>query len=564
MRRISALTSRAAWGSVIVLLIGAHGAEALADGPLMKPRLRDPEHHTRIDPPLGDVVSGPMTLVPLSPSERQLAAQFLPRHSGGGDVTDLQALQLAYSDPTAGNVVRLIWTENTSNNPQGVSVLIDGQLLGTVPGLDTLPGTNSVDITRVAAGKHTFRVEGEGTSAEATLLALQGQPFSDAQNVACREGPRNDVDGTCALVISWTNPGPVLPSTYLIIVNNVVQTEIPGTQTTVSFTGAPAGDYTCVVLGFLRDANGFYRGGFPQTTCTLACLDQPCQAPFNLLLCQNSHGADPSQNSLLALWTNGEVPAYAVGVNGFIDGTPAGTLSGDSQAAIFSQLSVGQHTIGIQGDCGPDGVTTTTEGTFNVLAQTPHTHPIAGSISCQFDEPTGELRANWTNADPSIFIDVYLVRGQNVSLVNSLDGNATAVTITGALATDSVMLQFFAIIGGDCHGSDNLTCQPGQAGKKYIEGLCNGEGGVPDISSAVFGLAYLYLGGEKPPCTRACNMNGDDTFDISDIVYLLSYLFTGGTPPTHWVDSTGDTVPDPTCSVAEPTDDCDTGSATCP
>ncbi|MGQ9588823.1 MAG: hypothetical protein ACUVYA_00860 [Planctomycetota bacterium] len=75
----------------------------------------------------------------------------------GADVSRLDVIQVAYSDPTDGNVVFLLGTE-TAFNPDGVTVHIDGRALGTLDGLraDQLPGTNYVFIGAVAVGVNGY------------------------------------------------------------------------------------------------------------------------------------------------------------------------------------------------------------------------------------------------------------------------------------------------------------------------------------------------------------------------------------------------------------------------
>ncbi len=64
----------------------------------------------------------------------------------------------------------------------------------------------------------------------------------------------------------------------------------------------------------------------------------------------------------------------------------------------------------------------------------------------------------------------------------------------------------------------------------FQRGDCNDDARL-DISDAVFGLAYLFTGGEAPPCPEACNANGDPSVDISDEIFVLVHLFAGGEPP---------------------------------
>ncbi|MBI4605031.1 MAG: PQQ-binding-like beta-propeller repeat protein [Planctomycetes bacterium] len=65
---------------------------------------------------------------------------------------------------------------------------------------------------------------------------------------------------------------------------------------------------------------------------------------------------------------------------------------------------------------------------------------------------------------------------------------------------------------------------------RFLRGDCNADK-KNDLSDAVYGLAYLFLGGPAPSCEEACNTNGDAKLDLSDAVYELTYLFLGGPPP---------------------------------
>ena len=77
---------------------------------------------------------------------------------------------------------------------------------------------------------------------------------------------------------------------------------------------------------------------------------------------------------------------------------------------------------------------------------------------------------------------------------------------------------------------------------EFLRGDCNEDGDL-DITDAIFGLTYLFVGGETPSCIEACNTNRDGDHDLTDAIYLLYFLFTGGeAPPAPW----------PVCAV-EPT-----------
>ena len=55
-------------------------------------------------------------------------------------------------------------------------------------------------------------------------------------------------------------------------------------------------------------------------------------------------------------------------------------------------------------------------------------------------------------------------------------------------------------------------------------------GGVTD---ALFLLQHNFLGGKKPPCLAACDVNGDGRAlgQVTDAIYLLQFLFLGSSPP---------------------------------
>lgn len=65
----------------------------------------------------------------------------------------------------------------------------------------------------------------------------------------------------------------------------------------------------------------------------------------------------------------------------------------------------------------------------------------------------------------------------------------------------------------------------------FRRGDCNDDG-TRDISDAVKGFGFLFLGASDPSCLKSCDSNDDESLDISDPVFLLNYLFRGGGPPS--------------------------------
>lgn len=52
-----------------------------------------------------------------------------------------------------------------------------------------------------------------------------------------------------------------------------------------------------------------------------------------------------------------------------------------------------------------------------------------------------------------------------------------------------------------------------------------------DISDLVLLVAYMFSGGEEPPCLDEANIDGVGEIDISDLVLLVAYMFSGGADP---------------------------------
>lgn len=497
-----------------------------------------------------------MKLWSVSEKEREMSRLLLKRGGDGkgADVAGLDVLQTNFADPTNGNVVLLVWNESSSNAPDGVMVVVDGLLLGSLPEPPgaTFPRDNFVFITNLSSGTHNFLVAGGGTqSGPIDQLVLDAQPFGDVTNLICKEGGRDPATGDCEIVCTWTIPNPA-PDVYAILLDGAFQGTVQGFRELLVLS-APPGHHCLVVIGFLTTAEGRYRGEFIEACLDTVCADLPCNPPGSLTLCQVAYGPGNQDNAVSAAWTNGESP-YAIGVNGFVDGNPVGQVPGDSETATFGLLAPGQHTIGIQGDCGAlNGQSTTTEAKITLLTQTPHTQPTTGDIICTFDPAGPSTTAMWTNASPSVFIDVYVFRDPNLLFVGNIAGDSTDVNVAPTEPGDVIALQFFTSQNGMCYGSDILGCTfPPPPGNAYIQAVCNGVGGTPQITSAIFVFNFLFLGGGPPPCKKACDANGDGSLNISDGIAILNYLFLGGRAPTLWVDSNSDGNPDPTCSTGLP------------
>jgi hypothetical protein len=76
----------------------------------------------------------------------------------------------------------------------------------------------------------------------------------------------------------------------------------------------------------------------------------------------------------------------------------------------------------------------------------------------------------------------------------------------------------------------------------FVRGDGNADG-TTDVSDAVSILTYLFLGGPRPVCQDAVDVDDDGALSITDPIYLLSFLFLSGppVPPPHSAPG-----PDPT------------------
>jgi hypothetical protein len=212
-------------------------------------------------------VSGGMEILSINPL-RGLAVRKKTGDGGGGSVANCNTLQVAFSDPVAGNFVAVFYDEPAPNGA-GVQILFDGGLIGVAPGG---LGAGGIGISQVPSGLHTFGVVGSDASVStSTQNVLDVQPFGDAVNLSCREG--RTAGATCELFAQWSNPGPA-PAGYVVLLNGARLGAIAGTSTSVTVTGAAPGSYTLTLIAILDagDPDGQYQGAFVETSCELTCV----------------------------------------------------------------------------------------------------------------------------------------------------------------------------------------------------------------------------------------------------------------------------------------------------
>jgi len=463
---------------------------------------------------------GGMTVYTTTKAERSFAVGFSSRKGdgGGADISSPRLIQERYLDSRCGfpeecggpcNVVSMIWTE-TIENPQGIRILVDGEVVATIPGLPAaeLPGSNAITIQGVEAGVRTFRAEEPASGAvfECALEVLDAQPFEDIADLKCEQGVVAG-NGTCEVSVSWNNAGPFADEIGIVFDGRFIGSA-GGNLFGLDVTEALPGEHCVDVFGIQSASEcAIYRGCFLRTCCTVTCERPACTPPQDLALCQLTYGPNPGDNAVRAAWLNGETDY--VGVTGLRDDVIIGTLPGNTRIATVGMLSLGLHRIGIQGDCGPpDGLSAIAEQDIVILDASPHPRPITDEgIACSFTpDPDGEggetstTTATWTNRDPSLFIEVYALLGTDLVFRNTIAGTNTEVTVRNTTPEHRVALEFFTNVNGDCYGSPLFACGPtAPPTNSYIQGMCNGVGTGPQITSAVFFLNFLFLGGAEPP-----------------------------------------------------------------
>ncbi|MEM7235925.1 MAG: hypothetical protein AAF517_27405, partial [Planctomycetota bacterium] len=78
----------------------------------------------------------------------------------------------------------------------------------------------------------------------------------------------------------------------------------------------------------------------------------------------------------------------------------------------------------------------------------------------------------------------------------------------------------------------------------FVRGDADGSGRI-ELTDAIFGLQYLFLGGDAPSCADAADANDDNAVDLSDSLHVLAFNFLGGNPPP---------APFPRCGLDETKD----------
>ncbi len=488
------------------------------------------------------------------------ALLFLALGFSTASAADFRATQFRYLSTDGKGSVLLTWLSDFPE-PVQVSILVDDVVKAES---DAVLGKNSFELADEAIGLHTYEVRGAagsfGSQAQEVLSAMPTL-LETPKDLLCEAQEQN---GRCEVSISWS-AADAESEYYDVLVDGAFQIATDGpTPTELVVAGTTSGQHCVQVGGAVRfdsfELSGRYRGPSAETCCDVPCGAEPCPTPQDFSVAQVKFGPGEQDNAILLRWQPPK--PYGIGIRLFRNGAEVAVLPGSADSGIIEDLAPGRaFEVAARGDCGPpSGLSGRAFDLITLLPETPHKNPVSGVPVCSWSpDGGGATTVTWTLLGESVFLDVYVERGGARSFVERLGGTESSAVIQGTLETDAIELQFFAELDGGRYGSIPITISCGTgAPKRFVRGVCNGVGERPNITSAVFGLNYLFLGGGTPPCAQACYLNGDAKLDLSDMVYLLNFLFLGGLPPPEW----GGT--EPICELASPGDDCSQGNESCP
>jgi len=412
-------------------------------------------------------------------------------------------------------------------------------------------------VINVPDGEHVFRMEERGNTALAVnatqVVVADRVPVIGTVSTGTCSTQENE-DGVCEFSINWETDGPS-PNFYRIEVNGTAQTDVGGRdrQAFVEIVQPQNAQQIIRLVGIKSVEESLYRDTtFEFPPCELNCTVS-CPPPTAVEATQVAYGANAT---LRIITTDGA--SYDGGREVFLNGELLGTST--SPNISISGFAPGEHVVGVRGLCSAAaGGSAIIQQTFEVLAASPLAPPTVDGVRCRLQSDV--IVVSWTHTKPHRFAEVYF-NGNDAS-GGRVGGCSQTFNVTGTPPDTLIELQFFDTVGDHVYASERIPCEFQEAETLFIRGLCDGNGIEPQITSAVFGLNFLFGGGAEPPCREACDTNANGEFELSDLVNLLNFLFLGGTPPLGWTDQDGDGDTDPTCLVGTPAG-CQTGHSECP
>jgi len=269
-----------------------------------------------------------------------------------------------------------------------------------------------------------------------------------------------------------------------------------------------------------------------------------------LRVIQTAYRDPVNGNVTLLLWE--ESAPNAGGVNIFVDGALLGTLPTPGLAFV-TDLEPGLRAFRVAEAGVPEP--TFAEAALEILEKQPFDDPtdLRCGRSLKEDGDTCTLEVSWTN---SAFLPSYYILLLDETRSERTEDAELEVFRLPEVSRGPHRLRVVGFLTSRAAGANGLyrgsfvetTCTVADCElNRFLRGSCDGLSQELKLTSAIFALSYLFLGGATPPCIEACDLDRNGAFVLSDPIYLLNYLFLGGPPPAGWIDSDGDGVVEPTC-----------------
>jgi len=274
---------------------------------------------------------------------------------------------------------------------------------------------------------------------------------------------------------------------------------------------------------------------------------------------QTGYLFDDGTNTVLLTWYQDSAEALDVEI--LLDGAIVKTVKvppGEQQAPV-DVAGEGSHLFQARVSGSVQG-----EATHEVRLEQPVGDAV--NVTCEPGEEDCEVIIVFTNPGPpgglyQVLLDGAAITtlpgdaGRRREVVRFSSGGEQCITLQSVLETEGGLYQ-----GDPGQVCCDVACSPPSS--RFVRGACDGSAEGLTISTAVFGLTYLFSGGKAPPCVKACDSNADGRFDLSDMVHVLGYLFLGTPPPVGWTDQDGDGKAEATCESA-PAEECEASAPAC-
>jgi hypothetical protein len=372
-----------------------------------------------------------------------------------------------------------------------------------------------------------------------SIMVHDEPPFGLPEVTAVEKGPRDLATGECSLVVEWKNETPPKWYSAVFLRDQIeggvspLRQDLPGELTMHTFP-PPAIVDDCVSLVAWRTRTDGSYAMFLENCLEepISCEDLPCDGPTVLSVVQGVREVGDGKTAFVR-WTSGEEATYD-SVEVLVNGASVGTYPGDQYEIALEGIGPGEHEVHIVADCGAEGgVASPTRHRFLMRAE-PSTGMPPENLACKFvyAQEYEDLTVTFRRNPEAWYHEVRVLdRDGNVRFTDDVLSVSSGVNFEGTKKGDTIAARSFYGMTGEVYVTDFVTCIPAlPPGHTFLRGDCDGDG-IFNLTDAIFGLNYLFLGGQEPPCASACNSDGNEVLNLTDAVYSLIHLFVGGDPP---------------------------------